>query len=85
MIAGRNMKQLYFEDAHEVWFQDAEERFYHFDHATNTLTELRTRDTDAAEPVAEEVWSAFGTLLGILVLRKERTAKQHVVPLGHGV
>jgi len=78
------MKQLYFQDELEVWFQDADGRFWHLDLATNTLTELIPRDADAEEPIPPEVWPALGTLLGILILRREKTVRQHDIPLVHG-
>jgi hypothetical protein len=71
VIAGRSVKQLYFQDELESWFQDMDGRFWHLDLATNTLTELKPRDTDAEEPIPSEAWTAFGTLLGILILRRE--------------
>ena len=61
----------------EVWFEDMDDRFWHLDLATNTLTELKPRDVGPEEPIPSEVWPAFGTLLGILVLRKERATKMN--------
>jgi hypothetical protein len=84
VLAGLSVEQLYFQDALEAWFQDNDERFWHLDFATNTLTELKPRDAGTVEPIPSEVWPAYGTLLGILILRKERIANHDDVPLGNG-
>jgi len=76
VIGGRVAKRVYLEDANEVCFQDIDGCFYHFDLATNMLTELPTRDIDVEGPIPPEAWSAFGALLAMTILRKERAAKK---------
>jgi hypothetical protein len=76
LLAGRSVKEVYFQDAYEAWFQDIDGRFWHLDFATNTTTELKPKVADVEESIPPEVWNAFGTLLGILLLRKEGAPKR---------
>jgi hypothetical protein len=69
-IEGRKVKRVYFEDAHQVWFQDVEIRFWYYSLSEKKLTELIPRDYDPETPIPREIWEAFGSLLGLVILKQ---------------
>ena len=71
IIGDRGVKRIYFEDEYEVGFQDSDRRFWHFDKTEKTLTELIPGRPDSDESIPQEVWEAFGQLLGLLISRKQ--------------
>jgi len=71
-IGGRTVRQIYFEDAEGMCFQDADGRFWYFDTGGDELTELVPgKKDDAEEPIPPDVWKDVGTLLALIVLKIE--------------
>lgn len=70
IIAGRKVDRIYFQDGQQIWFKDADGRFWHYSLPENELSELIPRDSDAEMPLSRNVCEAIGTLLGFVILTK---------------
>jgi len=70
VIAGRNVKQLYFEDARQSCFQDTDGHFWIYDLATDHLTGLVTGQGNPEGPIPAQVWGDFGRLVAMMALEK---------------
>ena len=72
VIAGRTVKQLFFEDTVDACFQDSDGRCLHYDVVMDSLTELVAGMADPEAPIPAQAWRAYGTLLGLVVQSRER-------------
>jgi len=72
VIAGRTVKQLFFEDTVDACFQDSGGRCLHYDVVMDSLTELVAGMADPEAPIPAQAWHAYGTLLGLVVRSRKR-------------
>jgi hypothetical protein len=69
-IGGRSVRQLYFQTAEEACFRDTDNRLWYYSATEKELSELIPRNCDLEAPIPREVWEAFGSLLGHVILNR---------------